>query len=191
VTGGRVLIDRVDVRDMAQADVRARIGFVPQKAFLFSGTVASNLRYGRDDATDDELWHALEVAQGKEFVSAMPEGLDAPITQGGSNLSGGQRQRLAIARALVKRPEVYVFDDSFSALDFSTDAKLRRALAADTRDATVIIVAQRVSTIMNADRIVVMDAGRVVGIGTHAELLDSNETYREIVLSQMSEEEVA
>ena len=191
VTGGAVLIDGVDVREMAQQHVWDAIGFIPQKAFLFAGTVASNLRYGKEDATDEELWHALEVAQGKKFVSDMAEGLDAPITQGGSNLSGGQKQRLAIARALVKRPEIYVFDDSFSALDFATDAKLRAALTADTRDATVIIVAQRVSTIMNADRIIVMDAGRVVGIGTHAELIDSNETYREIVFSQLSEEEVA
>ena len=191
VTGGRVLIDGVDVRDMPQHRVWDKIGFIPQKAFLFSGTVASNLRYGKEDATDEELWHALEVAQGKGFVSAMAEGLDAPITQGGTNVSGGQRQRLAIARALVKRPEIYVFDDSFSALDFATDSKLRAALAADTRDATVIIVAQRVTTIMAADRIIVMDAGRIVGIGTHAELLESNETYREIVFSQLSEEEVA
>ena len=190
-TSGAVLIDGVDVREMAQKRVWDKIGFIPQKAFLFTGTVASNLRYGRDDATEDELWHALEVAQGKAFVRAMAEGLEAPITQGGSNVSGGQRQRLAIARALVKRPEIYVFDDSFSALDFATDARLRGALTADTRDATVIIVAQRVSTIMSADRIIVMDAGRIVGMGTHAELLENNETYREIVYSQLSEEEVA
>jgi ATP-binding cassette subfamily B protein len=190
-TGGSVLIDDVDVREMAQHQVWDVIGFVPQKAFLFAGTVASNLRYGKDDATDDELWHALDVAQGKRFVSEMAEELDAPITQGGSNLSGGQRQRLAIARALVKRPEIYVFDDSFSALDFATDATLRAALTEDTREATVLIVAQRVSTIMRADRIIVLDAGRVVGIGTHAELLETSETYREIVFSQLSEEEVA
>ncbi|PKQ16464.1 MAG: multidrug ABC transporter ATP-binding protein [Actinobacteria bacterium HGW-Actinobacteria-7] len=191
VTSGAVLIDGVDVREMPQHRVWDKIGFIPQKAFLFTGTVAENLRYGKEDATEDELWHALEVAQGKKFVSAMAEKLDAPITQGGSNVSGGQRQRLAIARALVKRPEIYVFDDSFSALDFTTDAKLRAALTADTRDSTVLIVAQRVSTIMNADRIIVLDAGRIVGMGTHAELLEDNETYREIVFSQMSEEEVA
>jgi len=188
-TGGSVLVDGVDVRRMLQADVWSRMGVISQKAFLFSGTVASNLRYGDENATDEELWHALETAQARDFVATMEGGLEAPITQGGTNLSGGQRQRLAIARALVKRAEIYIFDDSFSALDFSTDARLRAALASDLGEATVIIVAQRVGTIMKADRIIVMDAGRIVGSGTHTELLESNETYREIVYSQLSEAE--
>ncbi len=191
VTGGQVLVDGVDIREMRQADLWDKIGFIPQKAFLFTGTIASNLRYGKETATDEELWHALEVAQGKAFVSAMAEQLDAPIAQGGTNVSGGQRQRLAIARALVKRPEIYVFDDSFSALDFKTDGALRAALKKDTRDATVIIVAQRVSTIMHADNIIVMDKGAIVGAGTHDELMASSETYREIVNSQLTKEEIA
>ncbi|MRS12270.1 MAG: ABC transporter ATP-binding protein [Actinobacteria bacterium] len=191
VTGGKLLVDGVDVRSMTQDELWSRVGFIPQKSFLFSGTVASNLRYGRGDATDEELWHALDVAQGKAFVSAMEGGLEAPITQGGTNISGGQRQRLAIARALVKRPEVYVFDDSFSALDFKTDAALRAALARDTRDATVIIVAQRVSTIMHADKIIVLDEGGIVGAGNHEELMAACPTYVEIVRSQLTEEEVA
>jgi len=165
------------------------VGLVPQRPYLFSGTVASNLRYGRPDATDEELWHALEVAQARDFVEEMPEGLDATIAQGGSNVSGGQRQRLAIARTLVRRPEIYLFDDSFSALDYATDAALRAALSRETADATVVVVAQRVSTIRDADRIVVLDQGRVVGTGTHLELMDSNPTYREIVLSQLTEKE--
>jgi ATP-binding cassette subfamily B protein len=189
VTGGQLLLDGVDVRAIDREDLWKHIGFVPQKSFLFSGTVASNLRFGDQAATDDDLWHALEIAQGRDFVGEMDGGLEAPISQGGNNVSGGQRQRLAIARALVKAAGIVVFDDSFSALDFSTDARLRAALGRELGWATVIIVAQRVGTIMNADRIVVMDAGRIVGIGTHAELLADNETYREIVYSQLSEAE--
>ena len=190
-TTGSVEVDGVDVREMGLEDLWQRIGIVPQKAFLFAGTVASNLRFGDENATDDELWHALEIAQAKDFVEEMDGGLEATITQGGSNLSGGQRQRLAIARALVKKAGIYIFDDSFSALDFSTDARLRAALEKEVGWATLIIVAQRVGTIMKADRIVVMDGGRIVGIGTHRELLADNETYREIVYSQMSEKEAA
>ena len=190
-TEGSVAVGGVDVRRQAFEELWQGIGLIPQKAFLFAGTVASNLRFGDENATDDELWHALEIAQAKEFVEEMEGGLDAPITQGGSNLSGGQRQRLAIARALVKKAAIYVFDDSFSALDFSTDARLRAALEREVGWATIIIVAQRVGTIMKADRIVVMDGGRIVGIGTHRELLADNETYREIVYSQMSEKEAA
>jgi ATP-binding cassette subfamily B protein len=191
VTGGATLVDGVDVREL-DPDLLSRIvALVPQKPYLFSGTVASNLRYGRPEATDEELWQALEIAQARDFVNELPERLDAPIAQGGSNVSGGQRQRLAIARALVRRPEIYLFDDSFSALDYATDAALRSALARETADATVVIVAQRVSTIRDADRIVVLDEGRVVGTGTHAELMSDNETYREIVLSQLTEQEAA
>ena len=190
-TGGSVLIDGVDVREMDPAVLSGAVGLVPQRPYLFSGTVASNLRYGKPDATDEELWRALETAQAREFVEQMPGGLDAPIAQGGTSVSGGQRQRLAIARALVHRPRIYLFDDSFSALDYATDAALRAALAAETGDATVVIVAQRVSTIRRADRIVVLDASRVVATGTHDELMGSNETYREIVLSQLTEQEAA
>ena len=188
-TSGSVLVDGVDVRDLAREDLWAEIGMIPQKAFLFGGSVRTNLRFGKADATDDELWLALDIAQGRDFVEEMDGGLDASIAQGGSNVSGGQRQRLAIARAIVKGAPIYVFDDSFSALDFATDARLRAALDRNLRRATKIIVAQRVGTILNADRIVVMDAGQVVGIGTHRELLESNETYREIVYSQLSEAE--
>lgn len=190
-TGGSVLLDGVDVRDLDPALMAESVGLVPQKPYLFSGTIASNLRYGRPDASDEELWQALETAQAREFVERMELGLAAPVAQGGSNVSGGQRQRLAIARALVRRPGIYLFDDSFSALDYATDARLRAALAQETGDATVVIVAQRVSTIRDADRILVLDEGRVVGSGTHTELMASNDTYREIVLSQLTEEEAA
>ena len=188
-TSGTVLVDGVDVRAMNREDLWERIGLIPQKAFLFSGTVGSNLRFGKADATDEELWRALEIAQGKQFVSEMAGGLDAEIVQGGTNVSGGQRQRLSIARAIAKDAPIYVFDDSFSALDFATDSRLRAALERELGHATVIIVAQRVGTIINADQIVVMDNGAVVGIGTHRQLLETNETYREIVYSQMSESE--
>jgi ATP-binding cassette subfamily B protein len=191
VTGGAVLIGGVDVRDLDPDVLWNEIGFVPQKPYLFAGTIRSNLEYGREGATDEELWHALQIAQARDFVEALPEGLDAPISQGGTNVSGGQRQRLAIARALVRRPAVYLFDDSFSALDYATDAALRAALVPETRDATVLVVAQRVATIRHADRIVVLEDGAVVGVGTHEELLEGSETYREIVFSQISAEEAA
>jgi ATP-binding cassette subfamily B multidrug efflux pump len=190
-TEGAVLVDGVDVREMERQDLWKRIGMVPQRAFLFGGTIASNLRYGDPDANPDDLWRALDIAQGREFVNEMEEQLEAPITQGGTNVSGGQRQRLAIARALTKRPDIYVFDDSFSALDFRTDSRLRAALGRELANATVIIVAQRVGTIRNADQIVVLDNGAVVGIGTHDELMETSRTYREIVLSQLTEEEAA
>ncbi|MGW2279357.1 ABC transporter ATP-binding protein [Streptomyces sp. NPDC001770] len=191
VTEGEVLVDGTDVRTLDPALLAKTVSLVPQKPYLFSGTVASNLRYGNPDATDEELWHALEVAQAKEFVERLDNGLNSAIAQGGTNVSGGQRQRLAIARTLVRRPEIYLFDDSFSALDYATDAALRAALGRETAGATVVIVAQRVSTIRDADRILVLDEGRVVGTGTHRELMDGNETYREIVLSQLTEAEAA
>ncbi|MCX6373061.1 MAG: ABC transporter ATP-binding protein [Actinobacteria bacterium] len=192
VTSGVVLIDGVDVREMAQQDVWRRIGLVPQKSFLFSGTVAANLRRGDEQAADEQLWHYLEIAQGREFVEEMPEQLEEHVAQGGASVSGGQRQRLAIARALAKQAPIQIYDDSFSALDVTTDARLRAALRKHTADATVIIVAQRVGTIMQADQIIVLeDDGTIVGIGTHRELLKSSETYREIVSSQLGEEGVA
>ncbi|MGR4849679.1 ABC transporter ATP-binding protein/permease [Streptomyces violaceus] len=190
-TDGQVLVDGVEVAEIDPVLLARTVGLVPQKPYLFAGTVATNLRYGNPDATDEELWHALEVAQGKEFVERLEGGLDAPIAQGGTNVSGGQRQRLAIARTLVQRPEIYLFDDSFSALDYATDAALRAALAQETAEATVVIVAQRVATIRDADRIIVLDEGRVVGTGRHHELMADNETYREIVLSQLTEAEAA
>ncbi|MFF7402449.1 ABC transporter ATP-binding protein [Streptomyces murinus] len=190
-TEGEVLVNGVDVREVDPALLARTVGLVPQKPYLFAGTVATNLRYGNPDATDEELWHALEVAQAKEFVTELEGGLDAPIAQGGTNVSGGQRQRLAIARTLVQRPEIYLFDDSFSALDYATDAALRAALTRETAEATVVIVAQRVATIRDADRIIVLDEGRVVGSGRHQELMAGNDTYREIVLSQLTEAEAA
>jgi ATP-binding cassette subfamily B protein len=191
VTSGSVLIDGVDIRELDPQILWQRIGLVPQKPYLFSGTVASNLRYGKPDATEEEIWEALRVAQAADFVAAMPGGLDAPIAQGGSNVSGGQRQRLAIARALVRKPDLYLFDDSFSALDVATDARLRAALGPYTEESTVVVVAQRVSTIRNADRIIVLEDGEIVGSGTHHELLQTCPTYQEIVESQMTAEEAA
>lgn len=191
VTGGMVLVDDLDVRSLDPGDLRTSIGLVPQRPYLFGGTVATNLRYGKADATDDELWAALDIAQARDFVAAMPDGLDSVIAQGGTNVSGGQRQRLAIARAVVKAPDIYLFDDVFSALDYDTDARLRAALSAITTRSAVIIVAQRISTIRRAERIVVLDQGAVVGTGTHTSLMSSCETYRQIVLSQLSEEEAA
>ncbi|MFI8281783.1 ABC transporter ATP-binding protein [Streptomyces albidoflavus] len=188
---GEVLVDGVDIRRIDPALLARTVGLVPQKPYLFSGTVASNLRYGNPEASDEELWHALEVAQAKEFVERLEGGLEAPVSQGGTNVSGGQRQRLAIARTLVQRPEIYLFDDSFSALDYATDAALRAALRAETAEAGVVIVAQRVSTIRDADRIVVLDEGRVVAVGRHHDLMERDETYREIVLSQLTEAEAA
>jgi ATP-binding cassette subfamily B protein len=191
VDSGRVLVDGVDVREISQKQLRAKIGFVPQKAVLFAGTISDNLRYGKEDASDGEIKHAAQVAQASEFIDKMPDGFNSLIAQGGTNVSGGQMQRLSIARALVRKPEIYVFDDTFSALDFKTDARLRTALKGETRDSTVIIVAQRVSTVIDADRIIVLDEGRVAGIGTHRELMKSCDVYKGIVSSQLSAAEIA
>ena len=191
VTKGRILVDGVDVRDMTQKDVRSRLGYVPQKGILFSGTIDSNIRYGKTDISVEEVKEAAEVAQATEFIDAKPETYDSPISQGGTNVSGGQKQRLSIARAIAKKPEIFIFDDSFSALDFKTDSTLRKALKAHTKDATTIIVAQRLSTILNADKIIVLDDGHMAGIGTHKELMKNCEVYRQIAMSQLSEEELA
>jgi ATP-binding cassette, subfamily B, multidrug efflux pump len=191
IDSGNILVDGVDVREMTQDNLRQKIGFVPQKAVLFAGTITENIKFGKDDATEEEIRHASEVAQATEFISNMDEGFDHQIAQGGTNVSGGQKQRLSIARALVRRPEIYIFDDSFSALDFKTDARLRAALKKETTEATVIIVAQRVGTVMDADRIIVLNEGQVAGIGTHKELLKTCDVYSEIVSSQLSEEELA
>ncbi|NGP60337.1 ABC transporter ATP-binding protein/permease [Paenibacillus thiaminolyticus] len=191
IESGSIRVNGVDIREWKQEELREKIGLVPQKAVLFTGTVTDNIRYGKEDATFEEVKHAADIAQATDFISHMPEGFDSPIAQGGSNVSGGQKQRLSIARALVRRPEVYIFDDSFSALDFKTDAKLRAALRPETRDAAVLLVAQRVSTVMDADRIIVLDEGQIAGIGTHHELMETCPVYREIVSSQLSEEEIA
>ena len=192
ITEGKIEIDGIDIREMTLESLRDMIGFVPQKAYLFSGTISDNLRYGKEDATEEEMWNALEIAQAKDFVSKLPQKLNAPVDQGGTNFSGGQRQRLSIARAIIKRPNIYIFDDSFSALDNKTDLRLRKALEKETKDATVIIVAQRVSTILSADQIIVMnDDGTIAGIGTHKELLKTCKVYQEIVYSQLPKGEIA
>ncbi|WP_199617645.1 ABC transporter ATP-binding protein [Paenibacillus alkalitolerans] len=191
VDEGKILIGGVDVRDMPQESLRKLIGLVPQKAMLFTGTIADNIRFGDGQAADEDIRRAAEIAQAAEFISGMNDGFESPISQGGANVSGGQKQRLAIARALVRKPGIYLFDDSFSALDFKTDAKLREALQSEIADSTVIIVAQRVSTVMDADRIIVLDEGRIAGVGTHQRLMQTSDVYREIVASQLSEEEIA
>ncbi|MCR4399598.1 MAG: ABC transporter ATP-binding protein [Syntrophomonadaceae bacterium] len=191
VDRGAILVDGVDVREMSQASLRSRIGYVPQQAVLFSGTIADNIRYGKEDATEEEIRHAAAIAQAADFIEAMPQGYQSVVAQGGTNLSGGQRQRLAIARALVRRPQIYVFDDSFSALDFQTDARLRQALRRETRDATVFLVAQRVGSVMDADRIIVLEEGRIAAMGTHRELMECCQVYREIACSQLAEEALA
>jgi ATP-binding cassette subfamily B multidrug efflux pump len=191
IDSGSILVDGVDVRMMTQESLRAKIGYVPQKAVLFTGTITDNIRYGKEDATEEEVKHVAEIAQATEFISNMEDGFDSIISQGGTNISGGQKQRLSIARALVRKPEIYIFDDSFSALDFKTDARLRNALRKETENSTVLIVAQRVSTVMDANQIIVLDNGEIIGIGTHKELINSCKVYREIVSSQLSEEEIA
>ena len=190
IESGQILVDGIDIREMSQSDLRAKIGFVPQRAILFSGTINENLRYGKEDATESEIKHAAEVAQANEFISKMPDKFDSMISQGGTNVSGGQMQRLSIARALVRKPEIYVFDDTFSALDFKTDAKLRAALKGETKKSTVFIVAQRVSTVIDADQIVVLDEGKVAGIGTHNQLMKTCDVYKGIVSSQLSATEI-
>ena len=190
-TSGQVILDGIDVKDQSLEGVWSEVGLVPQRAFLFGGTIAENLRYGDPDATDDDLWKALEIAQGKDFVSELADGLQSRVAQGGTNFSGGQRQRLSIARAIVKNPRIYLLDDSFSALDYTTDAKLRTALESHAKNATLIIVAQRVSTILSASQIIVLNEGRIEGIGSHEELMNTCKTYQEIVLSQLSPEEAA
>jgi len=191
VTSGKITIDGIDIRNIPQKVLRSWIGYVPQKSVLFTGTIAENIRYGKKDATDEEVRHAAEIAQAAEFINEMKDGFDTILAEGGLNVSGGQKQRICIARAIVKKPKIYLFDDSFSALDFKTDAKLRMALNKETKNSTVIIVAQRVATVMNADQIIVLDEGRIAGIGKHKELYENCETYRNIVLSQLSEEEIA
>ena len=191
VTEGSIRVDGVDVREMELKDLRGKLGYVPQKGVLFSGTIDSNLRYGRTDATEEQIKRAAEIAQAWEFISEKPEGVDSPIAQGGTNVSGGQKQRLSIARAVAKEPEIYIFDDSFSALDYKTDVVLRRALKQETQDATTLIVAQRISTILHADNIIVLDNGCVAGQGTHKELMQTCDVYRQIAMSQLSEEELA
>lgn len=190
VTGGEILIDGVNIKEVSQKDLRDIIGFVPQKGVLFSGTIASNIKYSDENMSDEKMYEAAQIAQATEFIESKENKYDDPISQGGSNVSGGQKQRLSIARAIAKDPEIFVFDDSFSALDFKTDSKLREELSKITKNKTVIIVAQRINTILNADQIIVLEEGKVVGIGTHEELLDNNETYRQIALSQLSEEEL-
>lgn len=191
VTSGTIRVNGVDLKETSTDEVRSKIGYVPQKALLFTGTIAENIRFGKEDATQEEIEHAARIAQAEDFISKMENGYESEISQGGSNVSGGQKQRLSIARALVRKPDIYIFDDSFSALDYKTDASLRAALKEETKNATMLLVAQRVSTVVNADRIIVLDKGEIAGIGTHKELLEENEVYREIVKSQLSEEEIA